>query len=223
LATKKRKVVKCIPDLFGSLNDIIEMFDEQCSMVSNMAHNTNEDMYALVDKFREQVTEKQSVNYVFWKVAKLFTEFEYKRKAVMEYLLKAFTPYEFCVYQLMDNEEIVYVGKSYRLNERLNSHISLGKKFNDVRVYFCKDEREQDVVENTCIMRLWPKYNKTVNLSLADKNMCVPEFVALNESRPKFILTSHLDIKVDLREDYHLLQNIGFIHKSTVNKPYWKK
>lgn len=211
-----------IPELSLSVIENIEMFDEQANMNSQKARNLNSDVYKLINEFRDQVEDKTTVNYVFWEVLKLYVEIDYTRRSIIEHLLEKFIPYYFYVYQLIKDGEVIYVGKSDRLNYRLSEHRATGKEFDDVKVYLCTDEREQEVIENTTIIRLWPPLNKYVRLDLADKNLELPEFKTITEVEPDFILRNNIDVRFNIGDNYHLIPDVGFVHKRTIPKPRWK-
>jgi hypothetical protein len=217
-----KKKVKFIPKLSDSVIENIEMFDEQCYMTSNKARNSKEDMCKLVDQFRDCVTDLHTVNYVFWRIIKLYMSVDYPRKSILQYIMFKFQPYEFYVYQLMKGSEVVYVGKSCRLAERLFTHKADNKDFDNVRLYLCSTIEEQDIVENASILDLLPILNKTVNLEMARKCSKLPEFKPIQELKPDFIGLSLLPYRFTLDDDYHLIQGIGFIHSRVVAKPYWK-
>lgn len=64
----------------------------------------------------------------------------------------------FCVYALWDKDEIVYVGKSTQLGQRLTAHTK-NKLFDSYSFIDCKSFDEMDSIESTLIIQLQPKYN----------------------------------------------------------------
>ena len=64
------------------------------------------------------------------------------------------------IYFLHDGIEIVYIGKSYNLAERLNRHINdKAKKFSKITTYIIENKADIDIVEVYLISKHKPKYN----------------------------------------------------------------
>ena len=63
-----------------------------------------------------------------------------------------------CVYILYDDDEIVYVGQSKNVYNRLNQHIK-DKEFDRVRYLHCRKDRKL-YWEKVLTTRYQPKYNK---------------------------------------------------------------
>ena len=64
----------------------------------------------------------------------------------------------FCVYALWDKDEIVYVGQSTQLGQRIMAHTK-DKLFDSYSFFDCKSFDEMDSIESTLIIQLRPKYN----------------------------------------------------------------
>ena len=64
----------------------------------------------------------------------------------------------FCVYALWDNDEIVYVGQSTQLGQRIMAHTK-DKLFDSYSFFDCKSFEEMDSIESALIIQLQPKYN----------------------------------------------------------------
>lgn len=64
----------------------------------------------------------------------------------------------FCVYTLWDNDEIVYVGQSTQLGQRIMAHTK-DKLFDSYSFIDCKSVDEMDSIESALIIQLQPKYN----------------------------------------------------------------
>ena len=64
----------------------------------------------------------------------------------------------FCVYALWDKDEIVYVGQSTQLSQRIMAHTK-NKLFDSYSFFDCKSFDEMDSIESTLIIQLQPKYN----------------------------------------------------------------
>ena len=62
------------------------------------------------------------------------------------------------VYALWDNEEIVYIGKTTQLGQRITTHART-KEFTHYSVYQCEDELQMGMLENEMILEYQPKYN----------------------------------------------------------------
>lgn len=64
----------------------------------------------------------------------------------------------FCVYALWDDDEIVYVGQSTQLGQRITAHTK-NKIFDSYSFFDCKSFDEMDAIESALIVQLKPKYN----------------------------------------------------------------
>ena len=64
----------------------------------------------------------------------------------------------FCVYALWDKDEIVYVGQSTQLGQRIMAHTK-DKLFDSYSFFDCKSFYEMDSIESALIIQLKPKYN----------------------------------------------------------------
>lgn len=62
------------------------------------------------------------------------------------------------VYALWDNEEIVYIGKTTQLGQRITTHART-KEFTHYSVYQCEGELQMGMLENEMILEYQPKYN----------------------------------------------------------------
>ena len=65
------------------------------------------------------------------------------------------------VYALWDNEEIVYIGKTTQLGQRITTHART-KDFTHYSVYQCEDELQMGMIEDEMILEYQPKYNLVV-------------------------------------------------------------
>lgn len=63
------------------------------------------------------------------------------------------------VYALWDKDEIVYIGKSVRLQSRIDQHAGSSKEFTHFSFIELENEQEMDAVETKLIFELQPKYN----------------------------------------------------------------
>lgn len=79
---------------------------------------------------------------------------------------KKLDPHFLCVYFLISEDKIVYVGKTCRGLERMQSHTigteSKTKKFDSYFFIKCQDEEEMSELETSYIIQYNPKYNKTL-------------------------------------------------------------
>ena len=64
----------------------------------------------------------------------------------------------FCVYALWDKDEIVYVGQSTQLGQRIMAHTK-DKLFDSYSFFDCGSFEEMDSIESTLIIQLQHKYN----------------------------------------------------------------
>ena len=65
------------------------------------------------------------------------------------------------VYALWDNEEIVYIGKTTQLGQRITTHART-KEFTHYSTYQCEDELQMGILEDELILEYQPKYNLVV-------------------------------------------------------------
>jgi len=68
-----------------------------------------------------------------------------------------------CVYFLINNDKVVYVGKTHDINNRLCSHLK-DKIFNKYYYFECKEE-SLNLLEGLYIMKYNPIYNKANNMT----------------------------------------------------------
>lgn len=77
-----------------------------------------------------------------------------------------------CIYALIDNDEVVYIGQSSDVMGRLSAHKSSVKEFSHFSIIERIDVKEEDVSEYVnkremyYIKKLRPKYNKTGNRAI---------------------------------------------------------
>lgn len=92
---------------------------------------------------------------------------------VLTKFINKFKPKVFCVYKLLLGDEVVYVGSSHVVEDRIVTHTS-DKEFD--RVLVCvKDTKEEMLnTENYLIDHFKPKYNKSANIARvkAYGNLC---------------------------------------------------
>ena len=65
------------------------------------------------------------------------------------------------VYALWNNEEIVYIGKTTQLGQRITTHART-KVFTHFSTYQCEDELQMGILEDELILEYQPKYNLVV-------------------------------------------------------------
>lgn len=65
------------------------------------------------------------------------------------------------VYALWSKGKIVYIGQSTQLYSRIKAHTHT-KEFDSFSYFECKSQSEMDLVESNLIIKLNPKYNKTI-------------------------------------------------------------
>ena len=65
------------------------------------------------------------------------------------------------VYALWDNEEIVYIGKTTQLGQRITTHART-KEFTHYSTYQCEDELQMGILEDELILEYQPKYNLVI-------------------------------------------------------------
>lgn len=65
------------------------------------------------------------------------------------------------VYALWNNEEIVYIGKTTQLGQRITTHART-KVFTHFSTYQCEDELQMGILEDELILEYQPKYKLVV-------------------------------------------------------------
>lgn len=220
--SKKKKKLYSIPTLSCNVNENIETLVDQASMCSNSAGNLTEHLAEFCNDFRKSIKDKNTVNYVFWKMVDLYFEGGFKREAIIKHVVHLFKPYEFYVYQLLKDGVVVYVGKTDRSHDRMIAHRK-EKDFDEVKYLQCSGTKEQDIIENTCIYLMKPKYNKSVRLDLVDDGYNIGEFLTVDKIKPDFIPVSGGKGKIDASvDDYYYIQFFGFVRKDKPSfTPYW--
>lgn len=131
-------------------------------------------------------------------------------------------PKVYFVYKLYDkNHQLLYIGQSCNIKERLNSH-KQDKNFTHVEVSHC-DEDVVDSLENYLILKHKPPLNKTVNLILASKYEGEdPIFEPLGNVTCKFAPIVYL-IKDNHKREKYLRHNDFILGVRNDNNilPYW--
>ena len=64
----------------------------------------------------------------------------------------------YCVYLLIDESEIIYIGCSQNIYKRLKQH-KYQKEFKHVDIIACNDERKARRIEHELIFKFKPKFN----------------------------------------------------------------
>lgn len=105
-----------------------------------------------------------------------------KNKELVKFINK-FKPVIYCVYKLLKDGVIVYVGSSKSIESRIVTH-KKDKDFNEVVVCTKGTKEEMLNLENALIDKLKPEYNKSANISrvrLYGADPCEEEFVRLED------------------------------------------
>ena len=69
--------------------------------------------------------------------------------------------FKYVVYALWNNDEIVYIGKTTQLGQRISAHART-KEFTHYSTYECEDELQMEILEDEMILEYQPKYNLSV-------------------------------------------------------------
>lgn len=211
---------KSIPKLSHSVTENIEMFIEQAELSSQSAKNTVEDLMILSNEFLKTLTTQSTKDYVFWKIVDEYIIKKYKRPNHLRNIYCKLEPKYFIVYQLLREDELMYVGKTIDIHKRLSSHLK-DKDFNKVLLTRCETEKEQDTLEQTLIERFRPKLNKALNINLVDDSLIIPEFKDISDFHLDFFNISSLPFRLQQKD--HIWLGNGFVSLSKLmNKPYWK-
>jgi hypothetical protein len=106
-------------------------------------------------------------NYILEKLLE-FSRGNPSYRKILARVVKSLKEPTYCVYLLLDGDQVVYVGKSKDLCSRLCSHAKT-KDFNKVKVIQLADAKSQSLCENSLILKYRPKYNSF--LDLKDTNL----------------------------------------------------
>lgn len=158
---------------------------------------------------------------MFWKIVDEYISKKYNRPNHLRHLIFNLTPTYLLVYQLLLDGEVIYVGKSNNIHNRLSTH-SKTKVFDKVLLAKCEDEVSQSVLEATLIDRLRPPLNKSLDLRQIDANLVIPEFTDSLEFQLDFISATRFPL--GLVPKNHVWLGNGFASLDRLkNKPYWYK
>lgn len=127
---------------------------------------TNKDFLLKVEEeIKDKVHDK---NYLFKSVFEEFTKHPTAkgRSTVKESVLFRLKPDLYFVYKLYCKEELVYIGFSKRVSNRLNTHLK-DKEVDKIELCKCSSKEEAEHLENHLILKHKPSLNKSVNLRLA--------------------------------------------------------
>lgn len=67
------------------------------------------------------------------------------------------------LYFLFDREELVYVGQSSHLFDRIHNHLHSDKQFDSIAIIPCSDQYVREIAEMLYIKEFNPRYNKQFN------------------------------------------------------------
>jgi len=123
--------------------------------------------------FDQKILEEEIQNNLLVKVKKLETKvlpiaIDFPKfvpqplKPLVDHMFQYNPYYPPCVYFLISDGEIVYVGKSENLPGRVNTHKSMGKNFSEVLYLPCKKNTVYEI-ETAFIRFLKPMYNNKEN------------------------------------------------------------
>lgn len=136
---------------------------------------------------------------------------------------------KYCIYKYVENNEIIYIGQTICLKERVSQHSKEANfiNFNGTIFYFiCNNQTEMNAYEYFLINKYQPKYNKQFRNKINVTNFLEPEWVQyIQDDQLKTIPTiptidndkEYLSIK-----EFAELKSITpqAIYKSSKYKPY---
>ena len=102
------------------------------------------------------------------------------------------------VYMLIDHGEIVYIGQSANIQQRINSH-KKDKQFDDVRIIDC-NKIDRRIVERDLIHKHSPKYNKCQHKSVPNLDGVTIRFNITDEENKKLMKLKGDRLKVPFAE-----------------------
>lgn len=211
-----------IPEISNDLYEDMEMLLNQAEMTSGKARNTVDDMEEVAAKFILSLSNQATKEWVFWKLIDEYLYKQYNRPNHLRQVIHNTRPEVLLVYQLLNHGEVVYVGKSASIDNRLSSH-SKNKQFDNVLLCSCSTEKEQQVLENSLIDLIRPPLNKSLNLQLVDRNLVIPNFTEISKFHLDFIPPTSNSICVKPHNHFYV-NGLGFVSCDKVkNTPHWMK
>lgn len=214
-----KKKVKNIPEVTHDVYVDMEMLLSQAEMTTNAARNTVDDLYRVASEFINSLANETTRDYVFWKIVDEYIYKKYNRPNHLRYLISNLEPKYLLVYQLLLDGEIIYVGKTNNIHNRLVAH-SKDKLFDKVLLAKCEDEVNQSALESTLIEIIRPPLNRSLNLQQIDSNIVIPEFTDSLEFQLDFITPTRFPL--GLVPKNHVWLGNGFASLDKLkNKPYW--
>lgn len=121
------------------------------------------------------------------------------------------------VYFLLDNNEVVYIGKTIQGLARPLSHTD--KIFNSIKIMYCAEE-DLDYYENIYILKYTPIYNKQVNYKANYSFSMVKDLIRKNTSLKKFNKTDFKKITKSLGINSCVYYNVEIITVEEYEKIY---
>lgn len=216
-----KKKVKNIPEITHDVYVDMEMLLSQAEMMTGAARNTIEDMQEVTSKFIKSLANEATRDYVFWKIVDEYIYKKYNRPNHLRQLIFNLEPKYLLVYQLLLDGEIVYVGKTNNIHNRLFSH-SKDKAFDKVLLAKCEDELSQSMLENTLIELIRPPLNKSLNLQQVDTKLIIPEFIDSLDFQLDFITPTRFSLGLVPKNHVWLGNGYASLDKLK-NKPHWHK
>lgn len=119
------------------------------------------------------------------------------------------------VYALWNNDEIVYIGKTTQLGQRITVHART-KEFTHYSTYECEDEFQMEILEDEMILAYQPKYNLAVGSGYESLNQFRGRVRSISEEHkysPKYYIPK---IRKVLEENNIEIRN--FRGASVINK-----
>jgi hypothetical protein len=214
-SNKKRKneVIKLSEDLLENIATLVA----QCNLTSAQADNDDAHINSFVKSIKGSVNTPEEVMLVWKSLLNAYVSRKVKRGAVIRKALMLFRPFNYFVYLLVKDGDIIYVGKTINVQDRMKDHTS-NKDFDDIRIFACSTKQEQDVLENTCIFKYCPPLNRSVRLKEVDKEMELPAFVSAKDFYFPFLTgcTSKAKVFFLADENYYFFPKLGFVYKPLI-------
>ena len=122
---------------------------------------------------------------------------------------------DYCVYSLLDNDRnVVYVGQSKDLKQRIFNHLSSEKEFSYIEWCICEKEEMNNleaagiVTSKNSANKALPKNDLYISVSTIRKEMS--EQITNTTNSMNFVFTSSASIKYVTRADYDSAMNLFY-------------
>lgn len=132
---------------------------------------------------------------------------------------------EYCIYKYVENNEIIYIGQTIRLNERIYQHSKETNFINfcgKIFYFVCNNQTEMNAYEYFLINKYQPKYNKQFKNKITT-NLLEPEWIQYEPKTQKVSEPTNyetISITEDNKEEYITIKEFADLQGITVQAIY---